>query len=42
MAARTAGYSEIHIIPKAGHAESILTAPNDYKDYVERFLEKIE
>ena len=39
MAQRTAGYSEIHLIPNAGHAESILTAPDDYKAYVSAFLE---
>lgn len=39
MAQRTAGYSEVHLIPNAGHAESILTAPDDYKAYVSAFLE---
>ena len=41
MAQRTAGYSEVHLIPHAGHAESILTAPEDYKAYVESFLSTI-
>ncbi len=39
MANRTKGYSEIHLIPGAGHAESILTAPEQYKEYVKAFLE---
>ena len=38
MAGRTKGYSEIHLIPGAGHAQSVLTAPEDYKAYVEQFL----
>lgn len=39
MANRTKGYSEIHLIPGAGHAESILTAPVQYEEYVKTFLE---
>jgi len=38
MAARTKGYSEVHLIPGAGHAESVLTAPEDYRAYVKNFL----
>ena len=38
MAARTQGYSELHLIPGAGHAESILKAPEDYRAYVEAYL----
>lgn len=41
MAKRTKGYCEIHLIPDAGHAESILTAPENYKEYVRKFLEKV-
>ncbi len=41
MAARTKGYSEVRLIPKAGHAESVLTAPDEYRAYVEQFLEKV-
>ena len=41
MAKRTKGYSEIHIVPKAGHAESILTDPVKYKEYVEDYLNTI-
>ncbi|MCR5702470.1 MAG: alpha/beta hydrolase [Lachnospiraceae bacterium] len=39
MANRTAGYSEIYFIEKAGHAESILTAPEEYNERVGKFLE---
>ncbi len=42
MAKRTAGYSEIHLIEKAGHAESILVAPDEYREYVGKFLSKPE
>ena len=41
MARRTAGYSELRLIPGAGHAESVLTAPEDYKAYMTGFLNKI-
>lgn len=41
MAARTKGYSEIHLIPQAGHAASILTAPDVYEEYVQAFLDKV-
>lgn len=40
MANRTKGYSEIHLIPGAGHAESILTEPKQYQEYVMAFLER--
>ena len=39
---RTKGMKEIHMIPGAGHAESILTEPEMYKEYVKAFLEKVE
>ena len=39
MAKRTKGYSEVHLIPRAGHAESVFTAPAEYKQYVKAFLE---
>lgn len=42
MADRTKGYSEIHLIEGAGHAESMLKEPEIYKEYVEKFLENIE
>ena len=38
MQQATAGYSELHIIPGATHAASVLTAPEDYKRYVAEFL----
>ena len=38
MSERTAGYSEVHLIEGAGHAASILTAPDDYIKYVSDFL----
>ena len=38
MREATAGYSEIHLIPGAGHAESVLKAGEDYKKYVKEFL----
>ena len=40
MADRTKGYSELHLIPGAGHAESILTEPERYEAYVKGFLER--
>ena len=42
MQQATKGYSELHLIPGATHAASILTAPEDYKRYVREFLRKIE
>ena len=41
MAARTKGYSEIHMIQKAEHALSIITDPEQYRVYVKGFLDKI-
>ena len=41
MNAATQGYSEFHIIPGAEHAGSVLTAPDDYRKYVEGFLKAI-
>lgn len=37
----TKGYSELHLIPGASHAQSVLTAPEQYADYVGQFLEKV-
>ena len=42
MAARTKGYSEVHLLPQAGHAESVLVCPEQYRAYVEAFLNSIE
>ena len=41
MAERTGGYSKVCLIPKAGHAESILTAPEKYRECVKDYLEEI-
>lgn len=41
MKAATKGYSEIHLIPGAGHAASILTEPEMYRQYVRGFLSKL-
>ncbi len=41
MQKATRGYSEIHLIPGAGHASSVLTAPDDYRKYVSSFLQTI-
>ncbi|MBR0461430.1 MAG: prolyl oligopeptidase family serine peptidase [Erysipelotrichaceae bacterium] len=40
MSQRTKGYSEVKLIPGAGHAVSVFTEPELYKQYVEEFLEK--
>ena len=42
MAKRTKGYHELHLIPKAGHAMSILTAPQDYQTIVKNYLQKVQ
>ncbi len=42
MADRTKGKHELHLIPKAGHAESILVDPELYRQYVMAFLEDEE
>ena len=38
MKAATKGYAELHLIPGAGHAASVLTDPDTYAKYVEGFL----
>ncbi len=35
-------YKELHLIPGATHAASVLTAPEDYRRYVTGFLKKVE
>ena len=35
-------YKELHLIPGATHAASVLTAPEDYRRYVAGFLKKVE
>lgn len=42
MSKTTAGYSEVHLIPGAAHAKSVLTEPEMYKGYVADFLTKLE
>ena len=42
MQKATSGYSELHLIPGAGHAMSILTDPEAYRELVRDFLEHIE
>ncbi|MBQ8305633.1 MAG: alpha/beta fold hydrolase [Blautia sp.] len=39
---KTAGYSELHLIPGAGHAKSVLTEPQLYDTYVKNFLSRVE
>lgn len=41
MYERTRGIKEIHLIPKAGHAESVLTEPELYGQYVKGFISKV-
>lgn len=38
MKEATKGYAELHLIPGAGHAKSILTDPKAYREYVANFL----
>ena len=37
----TEGYRELHLIPGAGHAESVLKDPEEYAEAVRRFVEKV-
>ena len=41
MEKETKGYSELHLIPEATHAASVLTVPAEYKEIVAAFLTKI-
>ncbi len=41
MAETTKGYKEIYLIDGAGHAESVLVAPDVYKEHVKKYLENI-
>lgn len=41
MSRATAGYSELHLIDDAGHAESILVNPEAYREYVAAFLDRV-
>ncbi len=38
MSEATAGYSELHLIPGAGHAKSVLTDPGLYAEIVKTFI----
>lgn len=42
MRKATRGYSELHLIPGAGHAASVLTAPDDYARYTDEFIRHVE
>ena len=42
MYRRTAGPKDLKLIPKAGHAESVLTEPENYQKYVEDFISSVE
>ena len=42
MQKATAGPSEIHLVPGAAHAASLLTDRDAYLSYVKEFLEKIQ
>lgn len=35
------GYSELHLVPDAGHAESVLKHPDLYREIVDEFLKKL-
>ena len=41
MADRTGGYGELHIIPGAGHAESVLKDPQAYEECLAGFLKTL-
>ena len=42
MSGRTRGYSELHFIEGAGHAESVLVSPDIYAETVSGYLKNIE
>ena len=42
MKEATAGYAELHLIPGAKHANSVLTDPEKYAEYVKEFLRRAE
>ena len=41
MAEMTKGYKELYTIPGAGHAESVLKAPAEYKEHVTAYLKHL-
>ena len=42
LAEATSGYSELHLIPSAALAESVLTDPEGYEEFVDAFLDRVE
>ena len=42
MREATGGYAEIRLIPGAGHAMSVLTEPEMYREAVAKFLQKVQ
>jgi hypothetical protein len=42
MKTATKGYSELHIIDGANHAQSVLVNPGGYKKIVELFIGRID
>ena len=41
MSKATQGYSEVHLIPNAGHADSVFTDPEMYRIILTNFLRKV-
>ena len=41
MAEATPGLSEFHLLPGAGHAESVLKQPELYREYLYAFLDRV-
>lgn len=41
MVAVTEGYKDLRFIKGAGHAESVFVSPEEYKEYVKEFLDKV-
>ena len=41
MQQATKGFSELFLVPGAGHAASVLTDPEGYKEHVQAFLQKV-
>jgi fermentation-respiration switch protein FrsA (DUF1100 family) len=39
---RTKGARELHYVPGADHAESVLVAPKEYREFLASFLETVE
>lgn len=41
MSKATKGYSELHLIPGAAHAKSVLTQPEMYRNYITEFISRV-